>query len=171
MATIGIDPVEAFIRAAHRRDPAGEYRLGRAEELPFADASFDLVVSYLSLVDIEDLAAAVSEMVRVLAPSGRLLIANLASHNTAGRWIEDGQGRTSGYLIDDYLKQHPVRQRWAGIDIVNWHRPLSFYMRHFLAMGLMLTHFDEPAPEPGVDRTDGRFARAPWFVVMEWQKP
>ena len=40
-----------------KRDPAGDYRLGKAEALAFPPASFDLVVSYLTLIDIPDFRA------------------------------------------------------------------------------------------------------------------
>lgn len=166
----GIDPTRALIEAARQRHPGGDYHIGRAESLPFADASFDLVLSYLSLVDIEPLGLAVEEMVRVLAPGGKLLLANLASHNTAGRWLKDEGGAPVGYLIDRYLEERPIRQQWQGIDVVNWHRPLSTYMRLLLESGLRLTWFDEPAPTDGEDPIGGKFLRAPWFVVMEWRK-
>src|ERR1700761_8676938 len=48
----GIDPTAKLLEMAKQRDPAGDYRLGRAERLDFADRSFDLVVSYITLVDI-----------------------------------------------------------------------------------------------------------------------
>jgi SAM-dependent methyltransferase len=167
---VGIDPTRAFIEAARQLDPAGLYDVGTAESLLFQDGAFDLVVSYLSLVDIENVGRAVAEMARVLAPGGALLIANLASHNSAGRWLKDQNGQAIGYVVDRYLEERPIRQQWAGIDIVNWHRPLSTYMQILLNNRLRLTFFDEPTPAPGQDGTEGRYARAPWFVVMEWRK-
>ena len=44
-----------------------------AEALPFADASFDTVVSTLTLCTVSDLAGALAEVRRVLVPGGRLL--------------------------------------------------------------------------------------------------
>src|SRR3954447_12972017 len=84
VAATGVDPTPRLIDEAVRRDPAGDYRIGRAEMLEFADARFDLVVSYLTLIDIPDIEQAVAEMERVLAPGGTLLIANLTSFTTAG---------------------------------------------------------------------------------------
>ncbi len=79
IATIGIDPTARLLAAARTRDPQGRYLEGRAEALPFDDASFDLVISYLTLIDIEDYAGGIAEMARVLRPGGSLLIANLNS--------------------------------------------------------------------------------------------
>ena len=69
--TTGIDPTHALIEQARRRDPNGDYRIGQAETLDFPDQSFDLVVSYLSLIDIPDIARAIAEMARVLRPAAR----------------------------------------------------------------------------------------------------
>src|SRR5207302_214127 len=66
----GIDPTPTLIAAAHARDAGGAYLEGAAEHLPFCDESFDLVVSYLSLIDIPDIHTAIPEMARVLNPGG-----------------------------------------------------------------------------------------------------
>ena len=84
---VGIDPARSLIDRARALDAGGDYRVEAAEALGFEDGAFDLVVSYLSLIDIPDAGAAIGEMARVLAPGGRLLIANLNGFNTAGpRW-------------------------------------------------------------------------------------
>lgn len=54
ITAIGIDPTSALVEEARRRDAAGDYGLGNAESLPFEAGSFDLVVSYLTLIDIAD---------------------------------------------------------------------------------------------------------------------
>lgn len=169
---IGIDPTEALIAEARRRDPAGDYRIGRGEALDFADSEFDLVISYLSLIDIPDAGTALAEMVRVLAPGGTLLIANLNGFTTAGLeagWtaLADGQ---RGYVIDDYLNVRSVWTEWRGIRIKNWHRPLSFYMQALLGQGMVLRAFDEPAmigPPPLAEKYD----RVPYALKMTWHKP
>jgi SAM-dependent methyltransferase len=170
VAAVGIDPTEALLARARALDPSGEYRAGRAEALPFANEAFDLVVSYLTLIDIPDVERAVGEMARVLRPGGALLIANLNGFATTGRWVNDADGRRLHFALDRYLESRPERASWRGIDIVNWHRPLSFYMRILLGAGLLLRHFDEPAPvDDSAEACDYR--RVPWHLLMEWEKP
>src|SRR5262249_6275935 len=40
-----------------------------------------------------------------------------------------------------------------------------------LTHGLTLTFFDEPQPRSGDADQHRRYRRAPWFIVMEWQRP
>ena len=166
IATTGIDPTLRLLDAARTRDPQGNYLQARAEALPFADASFDLVVSYLTLIDIDDYAAAIAEMARVLRPGGSLLIANLNSFSTAGDWT--AEGKAAGFLIDNYLDSRAEWESWNGILIRNWHRPFHLYMQALLKNGLRLAHFDEPAPTGGDAQQVARYRRAPWLHVMEW---
>lgn len=169
----GIDPTTALIEEARTRDPGGDYRMGRAEALDFKDGAFDLVVSYLSLIDIEDAAAAIREMARVLAPGGSVLIAHINGFTTAGEpegWRRDMLGRAR-FTFDHYLDIRATEIAWKGIRIVNWHRPLSFYFKACHAAGLTLRHFDEPEPRDGGDAARAaRYRRAPHFCIMRWEK-
>ena len=63
-------------RGGGRRGAAASVTLvdGRAEELPFADASFDAAVSAFALCTVADPAAALAELRRVLVPGGTLLL-------------------------------------------------------------------------------------------------
>ena len=174
VAAIGIDPTPQLLETARQRDPSGDYRLGRAEQLAFDDASFDLVVSYVTLVDIPDYRAGIREMARVLKPGGYLLIANLTGFTSACAdrgWVKDEDGQHLHFPLDRYLEESSFWIEWAGIRIRNWHRPLSAYMSSFLDSGLNLTFFSEPAPVSGDEAHQARARRVPWFVVMEWQRP
>lgn len=170
LETTGVEPAKALRAAAQARDPGGRYLDARAEDLPFADESFDLVVSYLTLIDIDGIEDAINEMARVLRPGGSLLIANLNSFNTAGRWRRHDDG-TLHFVLDDYLVERAEWVGWRGISIRNWHRPFSRYMQLLLATGLQLRHFDEPAPTGGDPAKVARFRRTPYFHVMEWRRP
>ena len=168
IATTGIDPTEALLTEARRRDPQGHYIRAGAEDLPFPDAHFDLVVSYLTFIDIQGIDAAITQSARVLKPGAIFLIANLTSFASAGGWTDEEPRR---FTMDGYLRERDSWAEWRGIRIRNWHRPLSRYMQLLLAAGLNLTHFDEPAPLPADHPRAERYRRAPWLMLMEWQKP
>lgn len=170
--TTGLDPTEALLARARQLDPHGDYRLGRAETID-AGASYDLVVSYLSLIDIPDLAGAIAKMVAALRPGGTLLIANLTSFNTAGQpdgWTRDREGSLR-FAIDHYMDERPIWVSWSGIRVQNWHRPLSTYMTLLLDHGLQLRLFVEPQPTAGDPDRIAYHWRVPFFLIMEWQKP
>lgn len=170
---VGIDPSPSLIAEAARRDPGGDYLVGYAEALDMANGAFDLVISYLSLIDIEHIEPAIAEMARVLAPGGTLLIANLNGFNTANDgqgWRRDWRGTPRDFMIDNYLTERPVRAAWRGIDVINWHRPMSTYMTLLIDAGLRLTMFAEPAPTSGDRDKADRYRRVPQAHIMEWQR-
>lgn len=165
---VGVDPVEALLARARTLHPEGDYREGRAEALPVEDGGFDLVVSYLTLIDIPDLDRAIPEMAHALAPGGRLLIANLQSFNTA--LPERDRPDDGRVLVGRYMEERPEVYEWNGIRVRNWHRPLSTYMRLLLDAGLRLERFDEPLPTGGDPARAARYREAPWFLMMEWRR-
>jgi ubiquinone/menaquinone biosynthesis C-methylase UbiE len=72
-----------------------------AEDLPFVDASFDVVVSTLVLCTVDDQPRAVRELRRVLRPGGRLLFIEHVRAEQAGlaRWQDrlNGLNRILGH--------------------------------------------------------------------------
>jgi SAM-dependent methyltransferase len=92
--TVGLDASEAMVAAAAKRS-GGEniaYLRGDACALPFEDESFDVACSVGVIHMIEEPLAALDEMVRVLAPGGRLAI--LASCARKGRGRRERAGMT-----------------------------------------------------------------------------
>lgn len=65
-----IDPSESFVAAFRERFPEVDVRLGRGEEVPFEDASFDRVLSQLVLHFVADGERVANEFSRLLAPGG-----------------------------------------------------------------------------------------------------
>jgi len=83
VALAGIDPSADMVGHATKRiEAAGfsgrtELHVAATEDLPFADESFDAVVSTLSSHHWSDPAAAIAEQARVLRPGGQLWIFDL----------------------------------------------------------------------------------------------
>lgn len=166
----GIDPVAEFIRHADTQNCGAEFIVAEAAAIPSASGSFDDVVSYLTLVDIEDLEPAADEIARVLKPGGRFLaatISNLASPSDG--WVKDADGNRLHRPVDRYMECFAIDLAWSGLQIVNYHRPLSHVLGVFLRRGLALTAFLEPLP-PINDPGYADEARCPTFQIYQFQK-
>jgi ubiquinone/menaquinone biosynthesis C-methylase UbiE len=75
--------------AAKRMGRAIELKDGDAQDLPFADCSFDTVVCTYGLCSVPDDARAIREMTRVLRPGGRLiLVDHIRSSITPIFWLQ-----------------------------------------------------------------------------------
>ncbi len=67
---VAADPSEPFVEAARRRHPGVEVALAAAEELPFADAGFDVALAQLVVHFMSDPVAGLAEMRRVTRDGG-----------------------------------------------------------------------------------------------------
>jgi SAM-dependent methyltransferase len=174
--TVGLDPTEPLLARAKERDPGGTYVKGSGEQLPFEDDFFDVVAFYLTLIDIPDYRKAIQEAARVLKPGGQMVIGNLAPHATTSPtgWVRDAQGNKLYFPIDNYCEEWGTEVAWAGIKVINYHRPLSDYMSAFLGGGLMLREYLEPVPTKEFVEKNPDFEyerRVPYVVAMLWEKP
>jgi len=94
--------------------------LGRAEQLPFEDASFDLVTCVNSLHHIARPPRALDEMARVLGPGGRIVLEDFIADDDPGRarrWeeIERIRDPEHGRLITAGEPRVPLLG--AGLDL------------------------------------------------------
>jgi ubiquinone/menaquinone biosynthesis C-methylase UbiE len=119
----GIDFSPAMLNIARRRAEqvgrAIDLREADAQALPFPDASFDTVVCTYGLCAIPDENRAVSEMKRVLRPSGLLL---LADHIAGGAWPTRAIQRlievVTVPLQGEHFLRRPLRQvRAEGLSV------------------------------------------------------
>jgi SAM-dependent methyltransferase len=65
-----VDPSEPFVAAVAERHPGVDARQGSAEQMPFADDEFDVVLAQLVIHFLKDPVAGVTEMRRVTRPGG-----------------------------------------------------------------------------------------------------
>jgi ArsR family transcriptional regulator len=85
---VGVDASRAMLALARARlaKPGLTHcavRLADMYRLPFSDAAFDLVVLQMVLHYAEDPAGALAEAARVLPPGGRIVVVDLAAHDSA----------------------------------------------------------------------------------------
>ena len=67
-----VDPSPSMVERAASRVPSADVKIGNAEDLPFQDARFDVVINIASFHHWADREAGLVEVLRVLAPGGRL---------------------------------------------------------------------------------------------------
>jgi SAM-dependent methyltransferase len=67
-----IDPSSAFVEAARERNPGVDVRHAPAEEIPFADETFDFALAQLVVHFMTDAVAGLREMARVTRPAGAI---------------------------------------------------------------------------------------------------
>jgi SAM-dependent methyltransferase len=67
---VAADPSEPFVEAARQRHPGVEVALASAEDLPFADAGFDVALAQLVVHFMSDPVAGLAEMRRVTRNGG-----------------------------------------------------------------------------------------------------
>jgi SAM-dependent methyltransferase len=74
----GLDAAEGLINGARERVPAGDFRVGDIQEMPYANDSFDAVLAANSIQYADDQVAALRELRRVCKAEGRIVVALFA---------------------------------------------------------------------------------------------
>ncbi len=135
----GLDLTAEFIEVANmlaRRTGLADkvaYRQGDALDLPFADASFDLVWSQNAAMNIADRDRLYAEMRRVLKPTGRLAIQDVAA-GPGGEpyyptpWAKD---KSISFLFPPQVTREKLER--AGFRVLAWHDPTAESLQQALA--------------------------------------
>jgi demethylmenaquinone methyltransferase/2-methoxy-6-polyprenyl-1,4-benzoquinol methylase len=144
---VGLDVTDAMLRQAQVNVAEAGARvslaLGRGEQLPFADGTFDAVTFTYLLRYVDDPAAAIKELTRVVKPGG--VVANLEFNVPSSRfwhfwwvgftrmvlpvagWITGGRewfdvGRFLGPNISAHYRRYPVAwtvEAWRDAGMVD----------------------------------------------------
>jgi ubiquinone/menaquinone biosynthesis C-methylase UbiE len=133
----GVDPSPSMIARARSKARRGRARVvfdvAVAQELPFADRSFDVVLCTLVAHQLPhaDRRRCLAEMHRVLRPSGRLLLVDLATSNRAQ--AQPTPHRDGHFDVTDLV---PFLTE-TGFAVVA-RGPVTFPLRRFDPLGYVL---------------------------------
>jgi SAM-dependent methyltransferase len=87
---VATDPDLVVLRRARSRDPSVPFVAARAEALPFATDAFDSAVSTFVFCSVDEPAAGLAELGRVLRSDGALhMMEHVRSENRALAWLQD----------------------------------------------------------------------------------
>jgi SAM-dependent methyltransferase len=173
---VAVDASPTMVAAARGAAPRLEIHLANAASLPLSDASFGLVVAFMSLQDVDDLAGAIREAARVLAPGGRLCLAIVHPVSSAGSFTSrtpDSPFVIEGSYLDEAVTDETFEREGLAMRFVSRHRPLQTYTEALAENGLLIERLREPAlPEAGFNSEHSlRWQRIPLFLHLRAVKP
>jgi SAM-dependent methyltransferase len=103
-AVDGVDVTPEMLARARVNVPGASFREADLRSIPAGDGGYDLVVCGLALAHLPELADAVAELSRVLAPGGRLIVSVLHPFLAALGWqapFTGADGRRG------FIREHP----------------------------------------------------------------
>jgi SAM-dependent methyltransferase len=146
-----------------------------AAHLPFADRSFDLVVAFMVLHDVDAMEEAVAEAARVTSEGGRICIA--ITHPIQGIGDFAGPDRRGRYVIErPYFEPrrltYSVGEGPSRVALHFRYRPLSAYTGALERAGLLIESLREPPPPEDAGLPDFEQRRlVPSFLHIRSVRP
>jgi SAM-dependent methyltransferase len=164
-----VDVTHALARLAVEAGAGPAYVLGDGAALPFPAATFDLVVAYNSLMDVDDMPAVVREIGRVIDPGGRLCVCITHPLADAGRFA--ARDPEAPFVIEtSYLSRRPYEGAFErdGLRITfrGWCYPLATYSEALELGGFVVEALREPAPSGTARARMDRYRRIPNFLML-----
>jgi ubiquinone/menaquinone biosynthesis C-methylase UbiE len=191
MAAVDISP--NFIRHAlieEEQKPLGiHYQIASTTALPFSDATFDFIVSFMCLMSVPDLQRALTELYRVLKPGGFLQfsITHPCFQTPRWEWILDEQGRRTAMVCGDYFKEEQgtverwmfsaappeLKEKLPAFQTPRFFRTLTTWLNGLLDAGFILERFHEPTVTDDVlkehpEQCDARTIA--YFLIIQCRK-
>jgi SAM-dependent methyltransferase len=172
-SVVAVDSSPTLVRFAREADAQSAYLVADATRLPFAEATFQTVVAYNSLqtmAQMDDMATAVKEAGRVLAPSGHFCFCVAHPMTDVGRIREpsaEGELVIAGSYFEHRDVHETVMKDGLTMRFHGWTYSFEDYTRALEDAGFVVDRVREPAPtaeqaanRPGLER----WRRIPLFL-------
>ncbi|SES67106.1 Methyltransferase domain-containing protein [Methanococcoides vulcani] len=102
----GVDPSPRMANIARNRGIQAVY--GVAEQLPFADSSFDLALIITTICFLDDIKSAFREVKRILDPGGSFIIGFIDKNSSVGRSYQEKKKKSVFYEIATFYSVEEV---------------------------------------------------------------
>ncbi len=155
------DSMLALAREQESREPLGiEYAKASMADLSiFPDASFDMVVSTMAVMNSAHLAEEFHEFRRVLRPGGSFAfsVRHPCFATPSARAVPDKVRKCQGLLVGGYFSETPWAQKVplntpggapaGSFTALRFPYTVSRYINEMIAAGFAISHIEEPRPE------------------------
>ncbi len=125
---IALDEDTAAFENARPLAPGPHYRaFGKSDQIPFSDASFDLVICHHGLEHIPEVEKTLAEVGRVLKPDGRLVVSVPNGYGLCDgiyRFVFEGGGHVNRFT---WQRAVQLVERCAGVHLESWHKLYSSF--------------------------------------------
>jgi SAM-dependent methyltransferase len=162
----GVDIAPSLAELASRTGAYESVVVANAAALPLADNSFDLVVTFMSLQDMDDAPGALREAARVLVPAGRLVAAFVHPFASAHLGRDAAEQRS---YFDVQRTVDEVERDGIAFTFHQIHRPLHAWFALFFDAGFVIEDVREPRPsdrDVAADPTLAKTRAKPAFLHL-----
>jgi SAM-dependent methyltransferase len=170
---VGIDTSTTMLHHAREADAEGRYVRADAMRQPFGNGTFDMVVAYNSLMDVDDMPAAVREAARVLEPGGQLCVSVTHPVSESGSFAgkePDAPFVITGTYLERWRFEGAFERDGLTITFRGWHYPLQDYARALEDAGFLIERIREPSASAAARERFGeseeRWRRMPVFLTL-----
>lgn len=169
-SVIGLDVTPRMLELARERAPQARVLLADlGKRLPVADDTVDVVASSLALDYVGDWSTPLSEFMRVLRPSGRLVFS-----------VQHPSASYAWYQPPSPFGVHYVESDWRGfgdevVTVPDYYRSFDELVNPVLRAGFRIERLTETRPVAELRAVDPdafeKYSRKPTFMVVEAQRP
>lgn len=159
---VAVDASPTMVEAARVADSELDVVEADAARLPFHDGFADLVVAFMSLQDVDDMAGAVREAARILDPGGHLVAAVVHPINAGGRF-ETGDPDAPFVIRESYFDRRryteSIERDGLRMTFESRHWTIEDYVTAIVDAGFVVDAVREVAHPD-----DARWSRLPEFL-------
>lgn len=150
-SVVGVDISENMINEAKAKTTSEniEYLCQSIEDIDFADKSFDIVLSSLTLHYIKSFEDICKKVSGILETQGDFIFSvehPIFTAEGSQRWIYDENGEKSHWAVDRYFEEGIRHADFLGEDVIKYHKTLTTYLNTLIKTGFEITAIVEPQP-------------------------
>ncbi|MBQ8468502.1 MAG: class I SAM-dependent methyltransferase [Clostridia bacterium] len=162
------DGAKAFVEMAKSEFDGIEFSVeDLTKQLSYRDNYFDIVISSLVLMDIDNIDTFFGEANRILKMNGKLIFSIMHPCFFLPDWVKDQNGKKLYKKVETYLQEKTELLHFWG-ETTHYHRTLSDYSKRLKKAGFAISEIREsPEDKQFFKNLPEQQQRVPLFVAIE----